>query len=40
MINIEELEILANKKEKENYRFRSYLKIHADEEKLDQQFKR
>ena len=40
MINIEELEMLANKKEKENYRFRSYLKTHADEEKLDQQFKR
>ena len=39
MINIEELEMLANKKEKENYRFRSYLKTHADEEKLDQQFK-
>lgn len=39
MINIEELKVLANKKEEENYRFRKYLKTHADEEMLDKQFK-
>ena len=39
MIDIEELKVLANKKEKENYRFRKYLKTHADEEMLDKQFK-
>ena len=39
MININELKVLANKKEKVNYRFRKYLKNHADEEKLDKQFK-
>ena len=28
----------AKKKEKENLRFRSFLKCNADEEELDQQF--
>ena len=40
MIDINELKVLANKKEKENLRFRKYLKNHADEEKLDKQFKK
>ena len=40
MINITELKKLANKKENENYRFRTYLKEHADEEELDEQFKK
>lgn len=30
----------SEKKEKENIKFRTYLKIHADEEELDQQFLR
>lgn len=40
MIDIKELKQLANKKEDENYRFRRYLKNHADEEELDKQFKK
>ena len=40
MIDIKELKQLANKKEDENYRFRRYLKNHADEEELDRQFKK
>ena len=38
MIDINDLAVLANRKEKENYGFRSYLKNHADEEELDAQF--
>ena len=30
MIDIKDLESLANRKEKENFRFRNYLKNHAD----------
>lgn len=40
MIDINDLKKLANKKENENYKFRTYLKVHADEELLDEQFKR
>lgn len=40
MISINDLEFLARKKEKENLRFRNYLKNHADEIELDKQFKR
>lgn len=40
LIKIEDLERLALKKENENYRFRRFLKNHADEEELDKQFKR
>ena len=40
MIDIIDLEELSKEKENENYRFRKYLKIHADEEELDRQFKR
>ncbi len=40
MIDINDLAVLANRKEEENYRFRSYLKNYADDEKLDKQFKR
>lgn len=39
MIKIEELEDLANAKREENFKFRSFLKNHADQEKLDEQFK-
>ena len=39
MINIDELAIMANRKEDENLRFRSYLKEHADPDILDRQFK-
>lgn len=35
MINIDELAIMANRKEGENLRFRSYLKMHADDKELD-----
>lgn len=40
MIDINDLVILANRKEEENYRFRNYLKNYANEEELDKQFKR
>lgn len=40
MIDINDLSVLANRKEEENYRFRSYLKNHTDDEELDKQFKR
>ena len=40
LIKIEDLERLALEKEDENYRFRRFLKNHADEEELDKQFKR
>lgn len=39
MINIDELAIMANRKEEENLRFRTYLKGHADLDILDKQFK-
>ena len=39
MIDIKDLKHLANQKENENYRFRHFLKIYADEEELDKQFK-
>ena len=39
MIDIKDLKHLAKQKENENYRFRQFLKIHADEEELDKQFK-
>lgn len=39
MISIKNLEILSNRKEEENLKFRSFLKNHADEEELDKQFK-
>ena len=39
MINIDEFAIMANRKEWENLRFRSYLKMHADDKELDKQFK-
>ena len=40
MIDTEDLVVLANMKEEENLRFRTFLKIHADEKKLDKQFLR
>ena len=39
MIDINELENLAKSKQEENLKFRKYLKTHADEEKLDNDFK-
>lgn len=39
MISLKELEQKALEKEEENYKFRSYLKNHADAKKLDRQFK-
>ena len=38
MINIDELAIMANRKEEENLRFRTYLKGHADDKELDKQY--
>ena len=35
MINIDELAIMANRKEEENLRFRTYLKGHVDDKELD-----
>ena len=40
MVDVKNLKELAGTKENENYRFRSYLKIDADEKKLDKQFKK
>ncbi len=40
MIDIKDLKALAREKEDENYRFRKFLKIHADEKTLDNQFKK
>ncbi len=40
MIHPDKIGVEAKKKEDENYRFRSYLKGHADEEELDKQFLR
>ena len=39
-IDINDLVILANRKEEDNYRFWNYLKNYANEEELDKQFKR
>jgi len=39
MIEIEDLENLAKKREKNNYKFRTYLKNHAMPDELDMQFK-
>lgn len=39
MINIDKLEELSDKKLEQNIKFRTYLKNHADEKKLDKQFK-
>ena len=39
MIKIEELENLANSKREENFKFRTFLKNHADPGALDEQFK-
>lgn len=38
MITPEEIEYRAAQVEEENYAFRTYLKMHADSDKLDQQF--
>lgn len=38
MLQPDEVKVEARKKEKENYKFRTYLKAHADEEELDRQF--
>lgn len=40
MIQPDKVGAEAKKKEKENFKFRSYLKCHADEEELDRQFLR
>lgn len=39
MIALEKLEYWAQKNKEKNYKFRIYLKIHADPEELDRQFK-
>lgn len=39
MIGLNDIERLGKKKEKENYRFRLFLKENADEDELDKQFK-
>lgn len=38
MIQPDKVKAEAKKKEDENYKFRSYLKMHADEKELDRQF--
>lgn len=40
MIDIKNLKELSKKKEEQNYRFRTYLKVHAEEKELDKQFKK
>lgn len=40
MIHPKKLKREAKKKEEENFKFRSFLKVHADEEELDKQFLR
>ena len=40
MIHPDKIGAEAKKKEDENFKFRSYLKGHADEEELDKQFLR
>ncbi len=39
MIKLDELENFAESKQEENLKFRRYLKNHADEEELDNDFK-
>lgn len=39
MIELEKLEYWAKKKEKKNYKFRTYLKNHAELDELDEQFR-
>ena len=38
MLNPNQVKFEAKKKEKENFKFRTYLKCHADEDELDSQF--
>lgn len=38
MLQPDEVKVEARKIEEENYKFRTYLKIYADEEELDWQF--
>lgn len=38
MITPDKVQIEAEIKEEENYKFRTFLKVHADEEELDKQF--
>lgn len=40
MLKSRKVKFRASKKEKENIEFRTFLKIHADEHELDQQFLR
>ena len=40
MLRPNEVAERAKQKEEENYRFRTYLKTHADPDKLDVQFKK
>lgn len=40
MIKPDEIQAAAEKKERENLKFRSFLKVHADEDELDKQFLR
>ena len=40
MLHPDKVLVEAKKKEDENYKFRSFLKGHADEEELDEQFLR
>ena len=40
MIRPDKIQVEAKNKEDENYEFRSFLKMNADEEELDQQFRR
>lgn len=40
MINPNQVKFEAKKKEKENFKFRTYLKCHADDDELDRQFLR
>ena len=40
MIHPDKIGMEAKKREDENYKFRSFLKGHADEEELDKQFLR
>ena len=39
MLSLKDLEIKANEKEEENYKFRIFLKTHANDKELDEQFK-
>lgn len=40
MIHPDKIRTEARKNEDENFKFRSYLKVHTDEKKLDKQFLR